>query len=64
MSRKTYNSTLITVNQNIRLWYRYMRLICSIKKISMLEAIEQFSYRYKTLYSKKMRLTGRRLQRS
>ena len=64
MSRKTYNSTLITVNQNIRLWYRYMRLICSIKKISMLEAIEQLGYRYKTLYSKKMRLTGRRLQRS
>jgi hypothetical protein len=63
MSRKTINCTLITVNQNIRVWYRYMRLICSIKKISMLEAIEQFGYRYKTLYSQKMRFIRRRLQR-
>jgi hypothetical protein len=53
MSRKTINSTVITVNQNIKLWYRYMRFICSIKNIDMLEAIEQFGYRYKKLFSKK-----------
>ena len=64
MSRKTVNSTIITFNQNIRLWYRYMRFICSIKKISMLEAIEQFGYRYKTLYSQKMEFAGKQLQRN
>lgn len=58
MPGKTINSTLITFNQNIRLWYRYMRFICSLKKINMLEAIEQFGYRYQTLYAKKVKLTG------
>lgn len=53
MSRKTVNPT-IKFNQYTKLWYRYMRYICTIKKISMLEAMEQFGYRYRTLYSKKL----------
>ena len=55
MSRKTVNPTL-KGNQYIRLWYRYMRYICTINKISMLEAMEQFGYRYRTLYLNKFLL--------
>jgi hypothetical protein len=58
MSRKTINPT-IESQQYIALWYRYMRLICSIKKISMLKATEQFGLRYKILYSKRVRLKSR-----
>ena len=63
MSRKTVNPT-IKFNQYTKLWYRYMRYICTIKKISMLKAMEEFGYRFKMFYSKKVRLAGRRLQRS
>jgi hypothetical protein len=63
MSRKTINPT-IEFYQYIELWYRYMRFICSIKKINMLKATEEFGYRFKMLYSKKVRFAGGRLQRS
>ena len=63
MSRKTINPT-IDSQRYIALWYRYMRLICSIKKISMLNAIEQFGLRYRILYSEKIRFKEGRLSRS
>jgi hypothetical protein len=63
MSRKTISPT-IEFYQYIDLWYRYMRFVCSIKKISMLKAMEQFGYRFKTLYSRKVRFAGKQLQRS
>jgi hypothetical protein len=62
MSRKTFNPT-VEFYQYIALSYRYMRFICSIKKISMLDAYQRFGNRYKTLYSKKVRFIGGRLQR-
>ena len=62
MSRKTISPT-VEFYQHIALWYRYMRFICSIKKISMLEAMEQFGYRFKKLYSKKVRFKDKQLQR-
>lgn len=55
MSRKTINLTF-EFYEYITLWYRYMRFICSIRRISMLEATEQFGYRFKLLYSKKSNL--------
>jgi hypothetical protein len=61
MSWKTINPSL-EFHQYMALQYRYMRYICSIKKIDMLKAIEQFGFRYKILYSKKVRLSGRRFR--
>jgi hypothetical protein len=61
MSRKKINPT-IEFYQHIALWYRYMRFICSIKKISMLETMEQFGYRFKKLYSKKVRFIDKQSQ--
>lgn len=55
MSRKTI-SHAANYNQYIKLWYRYMRYICTIKKISIAEATEKFGYHYRTLYSKKLTL--------
>lgn len=54
MSRKTINLTF-EFYEYITLWYRYMRFVCSIKRISMLEATEEYGYRFKKLYSKKYR---------
>jgi hypothetical protein len=62
MSWKTINPT-IEFHEYMALQYRYMRFICSIKKISMLDAIEKFGYRYKILYSKKIKFTSRQLKR-
>jgi hypothetical protein len=55
MSCKIINPT-IESQQYMALWYRYMRFICSIKKISMLKAIEEFGYRFRMLYSKKVKV--------
>lgn len=55
MSRKTI-SHAANYNQYIKLWYRYMRYVCTIKKISISEATEKFGYHYRTLYSKKLTL--------
>ncbi len=55
MSWKTINPT-IEFHQYMALQYRYLRFICSIKKIGMLKAIEQFGPRYKSLYSKRAKL--------
>lgn len=63
MSWKTIDPTIESY-QHIALWYRYMRFVGSIKKISLLKAIEEFDYRFKILYSKKARFTGRQSQRS
>jgi len=54
MSFKTVNPT-IESRQYMVLWYRYMRFICTIEKISMLNAMEQFGNRFKILYFKKVR---------
>ena len=55
MSFKTINPTMES-QEYMALWYRYMRFICFIKKISMLKAIEQFGYRFRILYSRKVRV--------
>jgi hypothetical protein len=55
MSRKTFNPTLESY-KHAELLYRYMRFICSIKKINLLDAYVQFAYRYKALYSKKSKI--------
>lgn len=60
MSWKTINPTM-EYHRYMVLQYRYLRFICSIKKIDMLKAIEQFGFRYKRLYAKRMRFNEGRL---
>jgi hypothetical protein len=54
MSCKTVNPTMES-HQYMALWYRYMRFICCIEKVTMLTAMERFGNRFKILYFKKMR---------
>lgn len=63
MSGKTFKPTL-EFYKHAELLYRYMRFICSIKKINLLDAYVQFAYRYKALYSKKAKSKVGRLQES
>ena len=63
MSWKTIDPTIESY-QYIALWYRYVRFVGSIKKISLLKAIEEFDYRFKILYSKKVGFKDKQLQRS
>ena len=53
MSRKTINPIIDLIN-TLNYGHRYIRYICTIKQISMSEAMAEFGYRYRILYSKKL----------
>jgi hypothetical protein len=49
---KTINPTS-TFQNYMQLQIRYLNYVCSVKRIEMLDAIENFSYRFKLLYGQK-----------